>query len=77
MDNNLQLVPIGILGELCIGGRGVGRGYLYNDELTQTKFVKNPFGSGRIYKTGDIAKWHTNGEIEFIGRKDFQVCLFV
>ena len=63
-----------ILGELCIGGEGLARGYLNREELTETKFIPNPFVPGRLmYKTGDIAKILPNGEIEFLGRMDEQV----
>ncbi len=69
-----ELLPIGAVGELCIGGIGVARGYLNREELTSEKFIDNPFRQGeRIYKTGDLAKWLPNGDIEFIGRKDSQV----
>ncbi|SEB35211.1 amino acid adenylation domain-containing protein [Tenacibaculum sp. MAR_2009_124] len=69
-----KLLPIGAVGELCIGGIGVARGYLNREELTNEKFIDNPFRQGeRIYKTGDLAKWLPNGDIEFIGRKDSQV----
>ncbi len=68
--------PLGIdsVGELCIAGDGLARGYLYRAALTQERFVKNPAMQGqRMYKTGDMAKWLPNGEIEFLGRKDCQV----
>ncbi len=66
-------MPIGAIGELCIAGDGVGKGYLNRPELTAEKFVDNPFGKGKMYKTGDLAKWRADGNIEFIGRNDFQV----
>ncbi|MEJ8545005.1 non-ribosomal peptide synthase/polyketide synthase [Brevibacillus borstelensis] len=69
-----QLQPVGVVGELSIGGLGVARGYLNQPELTKEKFVPNPFAPGeRMYKTGDLAKWHPDGTIEFIGRIDEQV----
>jgi amino acid adenylation domain-containing protein len=69
-----QLLPVGIPGELCIGGDGITRGYLNRENLTREKFVSNPFKKGeRMYKTGDLAKWTENGSIEFLGRIDFQV----
>ena len=69
-----ELLPIGVIGELCVGGIGVARGYLNRKELTQEKFIANPFKEGeRIYKTGDLARWLPDGNIEFIGRKDDQV----
>jgi fengycin family lipopeptide synthetase D len=71
-DNKLQ--PIGIPGELCIGGYGVTRGYLNKPELTAEKFISDPYSVGeRMYKTGDLAKWLHDGNIEFLGRIDQQV----
>ncbi|MBN1050268.1 non-ribosomal peptide synthetase [Clostridium botulinum] len=69
-----KLQPIGVPGELCISGDGVARGYLNNSNLTSEKFVSNPFEiNKRMYKTGDLAKWLPNGEIEILGRIDHQV----
>ncbi|WP_369616315.1 amino acid adenylation domain-containing protein [Flavobacterium sp. CFS9] len=74
LDHQNQLVPIGVIGELCIGGAQVARGYLNKEELTKEKFIANPFKEGeRIYKTGDLARWLPDGNIEYIGRKDDQV----
>jgi len=73
LDSNLQPVPIGIPGELYVGGDGLARGYLNRPELTQEKFIPNPFGVGRLYKTGDLARYLPDGNIEFIGRIDNQV----
>ncbi len=71
-SNNLQ--PVGISGELCISGEGLARGYFQNQLLTSEKFVKNPFIIGdRIYKTGDLARWLPNGNIEILGRLDDQI----
>ncbi len=67
------LCPIGVPGELWVGGDGVAKGYLNNESLTNEKFIDNPFGSGKIYKTGDLVKWLADGNIEFIGRIDNQV----
>ena len=75
ISNNNKLCPIGIPGELWVGGDGVSKGYLNNDNLTAEKFIDNPFGEGRIYKTGDLVKWLPDGNIEFIGRIDNQVKL--
>lgn len=71
-QNNLQ--PIGIAGEICIGGDGVAGGYLHQPDLTTLKFIANPFKPGeRMYKTGDIGRWLEDGTIAFLGRKDDQV----
>ncbi len=73
-DQGFTLCPVGIPGEICIAGVGVGREYLRNPALTAEKFVANPFKQGeRMYKTGDLGKWLADGNIEFIGRKDDQV----
>ena len=70
----MQPVQIGEIGELCIAGDGVARGYFKDEKQTATKFMDNPFKSGgRMYRTGDMAKWLPNGDIEFIGRADYQV----
>lgn len=69
-----KLCPVGIPGELCISGESVARGYLNRPELTEERFINNPFIPGtRMYKTGDLACWLPNGEIEFIGRSDQQL----
>ena len=73
VDKHLNLVPIGVTGELCIAGDGVGAGYLNRPELTAEKFIDNPFGAGRLYKTGDLAYWREDGKIVYVGRNDFQV----
>jgi len=76
LDEELQQVPLGEPGELHIGGDGVGRGYLNRPELTQQKFIPNPFSSqpnSRLYKTGDLARYLPDGNIEFMGRIDHQV----
>ncbi|MFD2943648.1 non-ribosomal peptide synthetase, partial [Flavobacterium notoginsengisoli] len=69
-----DLLPVGVIGELCIGGVGVARGYLNQESLTAEKFVNNPFRDGeRLYKTGDLARWLPDGNLEYIGRSDAQV----
>ncbi len=74
LDAQQQLVPIGVTGELYIGGAGVTRGYLYRPDLTAEKFVPNPFGrGGRLYRTGDMVRYRADGKIEFLGRMDRQV----
>ena len=72
-DRNLSLLPVGIKGELVIGGEGVGQGYVNDAVLTQEKFVDNPFGKGKLYKTGDIAFLREDGQIMYCGRRDKQV----
>lgn len=78
LDRYLKPVPAGISGELYIGGDGLARGYLNQPELTAEKFIPNPFSNEpgeRLYKTGDIARYLPNGNIEFLGRTDHQVKL--
>lgn len=73
LDENENLCPIGVYGELCIGGKGVARGYLNRPELTDEKYKINPFEKGRIYKTGDLACWTLEGKLQIAGRLDQQV----
>ena len=74
LDRNLKLQPIGVPGELCVSGAGVGRGYLHNPDLTGRKFIPNPFCNGeRLYRSGDLARICENGDIEYLGRIDSQV----
>ena len=72
-DQYGNLLPVGAVGELCIAGDGVGAGYLNRPGLTAEKFVDNPFGTGKLYKTGDLAYWREDGNIGYVGRNDFQV----
>ncbi|MGH8060920.1 MAG: amino acid adenylation domain-containing protein [Pseudoxanthomonas sp.] len=73
MGADLKRVPIGVVGELCIGGDGVTRGYLDRPQLTAERFVDT--GQGRLYRTGDLARWRNDGTVECLGRNDFQVKL--
>ncbi|MEP0262579.1 amino acid adenylation domain-containing protein [Dokdonia sp.] len=74
LSDALALQPLGVIGEICISGDGISRGYLHQPELTKEKFVFNRFReSGTLYKTGDLGKWLPNGTIEYVGRKDSQV----
>ena len=73
VNKNMKITPIGVTGELCIAGDGVGAGYLNCPELTAEKFIDNPFGEGKLYKTGDLAYWREDGNIVYVGRNDFQV----
>lgn len=77
LNEQLQMLPIGVLGELYVGGAGLARGYVKLPELTAERFIGNPYAglanANRLYKTGDRARWLPNGEIEYIGRVDNQV----
>ncbi|WP_186072006.1 amino acid adenylation domain-containing protein [Burkholderia gladioli] len=76
LDANLNPVPIGVAGELCVGGAGVARGYLNQPELTARRFIRNPFsedGEARLYRSGDLARFLPDGTLEYLGRIDTQV----
>ncbi len=74
MDSNMKMLPIGVPGELCVGGEGVARGYLNRPELTSQKFVRNPYKEGgRLYRSGDLARFLPGGDMEYLGRIDNQV----
>ncbi len=75
LDESLQPVPVGVTGELCIAGAGVGAGYINRPELTAERFVDDPFGEGKLYRTGDLAYWREDGNAAFVGRNDFQIKL--
>ena len=76
LDRHQHLVPVGVPGEMYVGGPGVARGYLNRAELTAERFVENPFSEGpkgRLYKTGDLGRWRPDGSLEYLGRIDHQV----
>ena len=76
LDHHQQVVPLGVRGELHLGGRLMARGYLNGAELTAERFVPDPFSGelgGRLYRTGDVTRWLPSGEVEFLGRVDHQV----
>ncbi|KAJ1969877.1 hypothetical protein IWQ62_000333 [Dispira parvispora] len=75
LDNRQQLLPIGTIGEVYIGGVGVSQGYINRPDLNDIRFLPNPFNTGRLYRTGDYGRWLPNGEIDFLGRMDDQVKL--
>ena len=68
-----EIQPVGAVGEIWLGGNGVGRAYQNKPDLSHNKFADNPFGKGRIFKSGDMGRWLSDGSIDFLGRKDFQV----
>jgi amino acid adenylation domain-containing protein len=78
LDRYLQPVPVGVPGEIFVGGAGVANGYLHRPELSAQRFIDNPFGSKsapKLYRSGDLARWLSNGDIEYLGRIDTQIKL--
>jgi acyl carrier protein len=78
LDPGLQPVPVGVPGQICIGGTGLARGYLRRPDVTADSFIPNPFGATageRLYKTGDLGRYLADGTIEYLGRMDHQVKL--
>lgn len=74
LDKHMNMVPIGVPGEIFIGGEGLARGYLNSPELTKERFISNPFVPGEtLYRTGDLGRWYPKGEIAYLGRIDSQV----
>ncbi len=75
VDQNLSILPVGAVGELCVGGKGLAVGYLNNPRETLARFISLPDGNTSVYRTGDLARWRPDGNIEFLGRMDGQINL--
>ncbi|OKP83967.1 hypothetical protein A3844_21065 [Paenibacillus helianthi] len=74
LDEQQKLVPVGVIGELFVGGKGIARGYLNREELTRNRFIANPFKpEEKMYRSGDLARWLPDGTLEYMGRMDHQV----
>ncbi|MEI8632745.1 AMP-binding protein [Vibrio sp. PP-XX7] len=75
LDEQHQLLPFGVMGEIYIGGRGIARGYHHQPDLTEERFLNDPFSDqtgARMYRTGDLGRWLPDGTVEYMGRNDFQ-----
>ncbi|NOQ25379.1 MAG: amino acid adenylation domain-containing protein [Bacteroidales bacterium] len=73
MDKYSHLQPVGVIGEICVGGKGLGRGYIGNEQQNRERFISNPFFEGeRLYKSGDLGRYLENGDIEYLNRSDNQ-----
>lgn len=75
LDKNMKRVPIGVVGEIYISGIQVGLGYIGKPEMTAERFIDNPFGEGKIYKSGDVGRWTFDGKVQCLGRVDHQIKL--
>lgn len=73
LDESMEPVPIGMVGEIYVAGPGLAKGYLNRPKLTNERFLPHPFGKGRLYKTGDLGRWLPDGNVEFVGRRDHQL----
>ena len=72
LDGEMEPVPVGVVGELYVGGDGLARGYWKQPELTAEKFIANPYGEGKMYRTGDLVRYRGDGNLEFMGRTIFR-----
>src|SRR5262249_54503690 len=73
VDDAMKPAPVGVAGEICLAGAGVGRGYINDRRLTAEKFIDDPHADGKLYRTGDRGRWLADGMLEFAGRTDHQV----
>ena len=72
-NEQLQLIPKSLIGELCISGSGIAQGYLNQPDLNSSRFINNPFDSGILFRSGDLVRYNINGDLEYFGRKDLQI----